>query len=389
MHHSSIIKNKKLNSKYIGYNLIICILSIFYNNALAGDFSIAPVHENKTIDCSKFASKNNSIKCLDKSTRTSLEYELKDVNIYYNGIKIYPYNFDVNKITKSIEDGKCSDIIANLFGSYYINNSTKSYEYMGRLFEKGICVNSDIGLAITLYEHAVKENNSNKSLINKLKNIKIEISKFDFQIFNNRNDMNECNNIKSDNSKIYCTDSGKYFDKVNVDSVYYKKSLIYPYDSAWKNNVEKSINTKDCKNIIYNIYGPALIDKLNSSYIYMAQMYEYGICVKNDNILALGYYKESLQGDNKDIAYEKITLITRQIEEDNKKMHEIEIKLKEEEMRIKMEERAASRKREAIEREMREERNKIDAVCERDCSVNKYQYSRSCHQACMQAHGVY
>lgn len=363
--------------------ICLCLANNVYGES--EKFKILSLSDNKTIHCNNFSVKNDIVSCLESSSRIKWQYDKKNVEIFFNDIKIYPYKWNITNIIDAIDNEKCSNIIKYLYGPYLIDNKKDTYQFIAFMHEKGVCNNVDKETALKMYELAYQSDKSNSKLSDKINELKIEKSKSDFQIFRKDNSFIECNDIDADNHAIRCNNE-ILIHRQNLKSIFFKKEKIYPYDNEWEENISKFLNTNDCQGIIKNIYGPALIDKKDSSYIFFAQMYENGTCVPKDKKIALGFYKQSL-ASNYDFASERIKSLEDEIKYEEKLEAEMNIRLKEEELKRIAEEEAIARIREAEQSKRREILNNIDSKCQMDCSVDKYRYSRGCHDACMQAHG--
>lgn len=348
------------------------------------EFSLVQNNSEEQVDCRKIYvdQENNKVKCLVEKANTIMIYDKSDLTIYHKGVKIYPYNFKIDDIKRSVSEGNCDNIAKNLYGSFFIDNETRSYVPMGLIYEKGTCIKKDLNKAVSLYENILAVSPSNTALKEKVQNIKSDISREPSQIFKRDNSLYECSNVKVIKDNIVCSHGGSdtHISKSEISSIYYKKMKIFPYASDWEAKVKGFIEVSDCANVKENLYGPLLVDNLPSANFIMAKLFDDGICENKNKILAIKCYNDALDVDYEFVS-KRIKLLTAEVEEEEKKIKEIE-----EKERIAMQE---ERRRIAdAERKVQEYRISVDIKCQQDCSTNKYQYNTSCYDACWSTHGL-
>ncbi len=353
------------------YFTLITICILFSSTiSIAGEFSIIPDDTNKEIVCKNFSVKSDGYaSCSVNRDKTTYQYFLSNIIVNYNGIKIHPYKWDIDKIMTAIKSKDCDYIISSLYGPFYVGRELRAHLFMGWLYENGICNNINLPKALQIYKLLFSHDKSNKTLLKRIKELQLKTSTNDFFMFSVDSKPIECKNLNINSGIAKCDENN--ITLTDIEKIYFKKQTIYPYKNNWETEVQMALMDKDCDTLYKYLYGPAYIDNLKEANVYLAAMYEDGIC-KDKNIRKSMFYYKSAADKHRVIADGKIDKLTMII----KKEEEEKLRIKKQQEKL-----AKSRALDRMVKRIEYEEQKIK--CTNECLIDKYKVDQDCFLACM------
>lgn len=384
----------KSGSCLIQSAFILIAMSAIHAEGKSIIYSIKPNDSDEVISCSKFSSNPelDTISCYDPVAKCTWKYKKNDVIVLYNNIKIYPYQWDLKKLSSYIKNKECNSVIENLYGAYHIDKKINSYIPVAYMYENGICIEENKDIAVKLYEQILSNDPQNSAIKVKINKIKAETSNSTVCIIDNDNNFFECNKfaIKLGNTKCISSDNVENsFSKDDIKLFYYQNELIYPYDLDWADKFDMSFSSSACQDYKQTIIGPMFFANDANAILIQAKIAHLGLCENPvDKEFALNKYREAQEAGLNNLS-PIIESLTAEIEKERiaKAEQDRLDKIAKDER-----EREAARMDAILQEQRRQDQIKlleIESTCESDCSVNKYQYNTSCYQACLKAHGAY